>query len=57
MTTTINLDADVGEGFGAYKIIPRRAHTLCVRRDEPTGVAVATAAPRWSRPASKLSPF
>jgi lactam utilization protein B len=44
MTTTINLNADIGEGFGAYKIIPRRAHTPCVHRGEPTGVAAAARA-------------
>jgi lactam utilization protein B len=44
MTTTINLNADLGEGFGAYTVIPHPVHTLCVHGDEPTGLATATAA-------------
>jgi hypothetical protein len=46
MTTTINLNADLGEDFGAYKIIPHRVHiaaaTAARTALEQAGVEVVT---------------
>jgi lactam utilization protein B len=44
MTTTINLNADLGEDFGAYKVIPHRVQVAATARIalEQAGVEVVT---------------